>query len=164
MFRLPEKDLLDALADHEFGHAYLEEQANLRIAAQVRALRLARNWTQEQLAENSGMKQARVSKIESADFESVTLTTLRKLSEAFDVHLKVEFADVASALLDLSNLSKSRLEVSKREDSLNALSRMLENNEIFVGAASTGPVFAPPHPGASGFATFASDESFALAA
>jgi transcriptional regulator with XRE-family HTH domain len=138
MFQLPREDVVNDMHDHEFAHAYLEDQANLRIAAQVRTLRRQRGWTQEDLAQRAGIKQSRISKIEGADFESVTLTTLRKLAQAFDVHARVSFSSVASALVDFSNLSKEGLEVEGREESLSHLAA-LRSHPSFIGSAAPAP-------------------------
>lgn len=119
------KTLVAEFSDPEYAHAYLEENANMRIAAQVRALRLQRGWSQSQLADRAKMKQERISKIEMADFDSLTLKTLRRLAKAFDVHLGVSFMAVADALVDFASLSKDALECEQRDESLATLSGQL---------------------------------------
>lgn len=62
------------------------------LPAQVKALRTARRWSQDELAERSGMKQARISAIEGSAGGVLNLTTLQRLASAFDVALLVRFA------------------------------------------------------------------------
>lgn len=112
--------LFEEFTDREYAHAYLQENSNLRIAAQIRAIRMERGWTQEELAERTGMKQARISKIESADFDSLSLTTLRRMAEAFDVNLSVKFSSVIDAIADIESLSPETLQCATREEELAA--------------------------------------------
>ncbi|WP_175910596.1 helix-turn-helix domain-containing protein [Burkholderia metallica] len=110
--------LVKEFEDAEYAHAYLEENSNLRIAAQVRALRIANEWSQEDLAERASMRQTRISKIEMGDFDSLTLKTLRRLAEAFDVHLSVQFSSVEDAIRDIITLSAEKLICEDRQQSL----------------------------------------------
>lgn len=110
--------LAQEFEDAEYAHAYLEENGNMRIAAQVRALRNAKGWTQADLAVAAGMRQERISKIEMADFDSLTLRTLRRLAQAFDVNLHVAFNSVHDAVSDFVTLSPARLVCEPRVDSL----------------------------------------------
>ena len=54
------KTLVSEFEDKEYAHAYMEEFSNMAIAAQIKALREQRSWTQKQLAEFAGMKQERI--------------------------------------------------------------------------------------------------------
>ena len=111
-------ELIDILkqefTDKEYAHVYMQSQLNTRIAAQVHALRKSRGLTQEQLSLLSGLKQEQISKIENQDFDSLTMSTLRKLSVAFDVNLNIEFNSFSEAILDFINLNVSKLEVIPR--------------------------------------------------
>lgn len=55
-------------------------------------MRDSKNWNQEQLAERVGMNQNAVSRLENPFYGKATLTTLKRLAEAFDVALIVRFA------------------------------------------------------------------------
>ncbi len=122
------KELFDKLtaefANPDYAHAYMENHLITRIASQVHAIRKQRGWSQQKLAEKAGLAQEQISKIESADFDSLTLKTLRKLSRAFDAHLHVSYVPFAIAILDTSNLTKNRLEVDTREISLDGCGKM----------------------------------------
>lgn len=94
------KSLTGEFADKEYAHAYLRENACMRIAAQVRALRIRNGWSQQQLAEKCDARPDLISEIEAAEFDSCSLGTLRRLAEAFDVHLSVQFSSMADAVFD----------------------------------------------------------------
>lgn len=62
------------------------------IGFQIRAIRDRLGWNQEELAKRAGMTQNSVSRLESAGYGKPTITTLRRLADAFDVGLIVRFA------------------------------------------------------------------------
>jgi transcriptional regulator with XRE-family HTH domain len=61
------------------------------IAFQIRATRTARKWSQSDLALESAMTQNNVSRLESPDYGKHTLSSLKRLADAFDVALVVRF-------------------------------------------------------------------------
>jgi len=136
------KQLTIDFQDQEYAHAYLEENSNMRIAAQIRALRLRNGWLQEDLANAAKMRQERISKIEGADFDSLTLKTLRRLAQAFDVHLSVKFESVYDAVNDFIELSKERLVCDQRPKSLDKLQNQSRVNDSF-SSRSTGLISIP---------------------
>lgn len=105
-------------ADKDYAHSYMESHVVSRLAAQIHALRNQRGWSQEQLAALSGIAQERISKIESADFDSLTMKTLQKFSRAFDVNLHIAFEPFSLGILDVANLNREQLEVKSREEDL----------------------------------------------
>lgn len=64
------------------------------------------------------MKQERISTLENVEYDAWTIKTLRKLAEAFDVHLKVAFVPFSEGIMDAVNLRRERLEVVSREEDL----------------------------------------------
>jgi len=60
------------------------EAALVRFGQNVRAARLARGWTQEQLAHQTGLASVQISRIERGKRE-VRITTLLRLVKALDV-------------------------------------------------------------------------------
>ncbi|KKN79647.1 hypothetical protein LCGC14_0338510 [marine sediment metagenome] len=69
----------------------MDEFFNSSIATQIKTLRKQRDWTQEDLAKKANMKQARISLLENASYSSWSMSTLRRLAEAFDLTLYVTF-------------------------------------------------------------------------
>lgn len=105
-------------SDKEYAHSYMESHAVSRLAAQIYALRKQRGWSQEKLAAETGIAQETISKIESANFNSLTMKTLHKFSRAFDVNLHIAFESFSLGILDVANLNREQLEVISREDDL----------------------------------------------
>lgn len=112
------KDLVEEFGDADFAHSYMQSHAISRIAAQIYALRKQRNWSQSELSKKSGIAQERISKIESADFESITLKTLQKFARAFDIDLRVNFSSFSLGIIDIIKLDPKQLEVLERETDL----------------------------------------------
>lgn len=110
--------LAEEFSDAEYAHSYMKEHSISRLAAQIHAMRKQRGWSQEKLSETTGIAQETISKIESANFESLTTKTLRRLAEAFDVHLKITFESFSEGIQDVVNLSPEKLKVDTREKSL----------------------------------------------
>jgi len=55
------------------------------IVLRVRALREARNWSQNELARRAGIAQSIVSRLEAGKVTSLHLETLERLAKAFGV-------------------------------------------------------------------------------
>ncbi len=67
-------------------------------AAQIRAMREQRGWTQEDFAQKIGMGQARISLLENPNYENLSLKTLKRVANVFDVALVVRFAPFSRLL------------------------------------------------------------------
>lgn len=113
--------LAEEFSDKEYAHAYVEDHLNTRLAAQIKALREQRGWTQEELAQRASMRQERISALENVDYGSWTMSTLRKLARAFDVSLNVVFEPFSDTIRAVVSLSQDRLRVESREEDLQRL-------------------------------------------
>lgn len=113
--------LLDDFQDADVARVYMDSHVNFKLAAQIYQTRQARGWTQAELAERSGIAQARVSKIEAGEFESLTMATLRKFAKAFDVTVRMELQPFSHGIVDVRNLSTTTLTVPARPASLEQL-------------------------------------------
>jgi len=58
-----------------------------KLAKNINKFRKERGWTQEQLAENSGVTYTTIIKLEQGVVENPTLRTLEKLAKAFEVSI-----------------------------------------------------------------------------
>jgi DNA-binding XRE family transcriptional regulator len=80
-------------ADPEFQKVYEEEAAKSALWLQLVEARLAAGLTQKQMAERLGVSQAQVARIEKEDYDSYTLTTLRKyvaaLGEGYSLEVTI---------------------------------------------------------------------------
>ncbi len=112
------KTLKQEFLDKDYAHAYMEQFLIDRIANQIHVLRKQRGLSQEQLSDISGIAQETISKLESANFNSITMKTLYKLSKAFDVNVSVKFDSFTNAINDVVGLSVESLKVKSRFDDL----------------------------------------------
>lgn len=83
-------------ADEGYRKAAAELKPLLDLADDVLAARLARGWSQADLAERVGSKQANISRVESG-LANPTLKFLQKLAEAIDSELIVRLQPRQSA-------------------------------------------------------------------
>jgi transcriptional regulator with XRE-family HTH domain len=72
----------------EYNEAYEELKPRFEVANAVLRGRLKKGWSQEELAETVGTKQANISRIE-AGLSNPTLSLLQKIFHALDLELKV---------------------------------------------------------------------------
>ena len=95
--------------DEEYRHAYAEECLNTMIATQIKVLREQREMTQSTLASCAEMLQPRLSVMESADYSSWSVNTLKRLARAFDLALSVKFEAFSDVVLDFEEMSRDSL-------------------------------------------------------
>lgn len=98
-----------AFHDPEYRQAYAEGFSDSKIATQIKVLREQRGWTQQQLADAAGMKQSRIAALEDVNYSSWSLRTLRRLAQAFDVWLDVEFQEFGAIKAQLRHFSRKAL-------------------------------------------------------
>jgi transcriptional regulator with XRE-family HTH domain len=103
------EELREAFADPEYRHAYAASFLNTSIAAQIKALRDGREWTQEELGQHAGMRQESISRLENVNYSSWSISTLRRLAEAFDLALVVKFESFGNLLTDIIGLNREAL-------------------------------------------------------
>ncbi|HEX9424467.1 MAG TPA: XRE family transcriptional regulator [Pyrinomonadaceae bacterium] len=103
------KNWLREFQDKETRQIYAENFLNTFIATQLKVLREDREWTQQQLAEETGMKQERVSVLEDVNYESWTINTLKRFARAFDLRLSIKFESFSSLLTDHDSFSRENL-------------------------------------------------------
>lgn len=110
--------LMDDFNDADVAHVYMDSHVNYKLAAQIYQTRQARGWTQAELAERSGIAQARVSKIEAGEFDSLTMATLRKFAKAFDVTVRMELQPFGYGIVDVCHMTAATLAVPDRAASV----------------------------------------------
>jgi DNA-binding XRE family transcriptional regulator len=77
-------------ANPEYQAIYEEEAAKSALWLQLVEARLAAGLTQKQVAERLGVSQAQVARIEKEDYDSYTLTTLRRYVAALGDEFELE--------------------------------------------------------------------------
>lgn len=96
--------------EKEYRHAYAEDFLNTKIATQIRVLREQRGWTQAELAERIGTKQAGISRLENVNYSARKIETLKKIARAFDVRLNAGFETFGSLLDEAQGFNRKSLE------------------------------------------------------
>ncbi|HEY4424444.1 MAG TPA: helix-turn-helix domain-containing protein [Pyrinomonadaceae bacterium] len=103
------KNWIREFQDKETRHIYAENFLNTYIATQLKVLREDREWTQQQVAEETGMKQERISVLEDVNYESWTIKTLKRFARAFDLVLSIKFENFGTFLKDYDSFSRDNL-------------------------------------------------------
>jgi transcriptional regulator with XRE-family HTH domain len=103
------KRLWHAFQDKEYRQVYADGFSDSKIATQIKVLREQRGWTQQQLAEVAGMKQSRIAALEDVNYSSWSLRTLRRLAQAFDIWLDVEFKEFRALWSEMRDFSRESL-------------------------------------------------------
>lgn len=102
--------LKEEFKDREVRHIYCGDFLNSSIATQIKVLREERNITQSDLAKLAGMRQSRIAAIEDVNYSSWCISTLRRIAEAFDLALTVQFDSFGAKLADIVNFKRDFLE------------------------------------------------------
>lgn len=103
---------LEEFQDKEFRYAFIKETLRSRIAIQIRALRKQHGLSQKQLGELTGKHQHGISRLEDIAYGCLSVNTLLKLAEAYDVALIVEFCSFPRFTKDTEYMNETALEVS----------------------------------------------------
>lgn len=123
-----------ALADPEYRRAYADAQLDTRLAIQIRVLRKQRGWSQAELGRRSGMTQSRISALEDCNYSGWSARTLKRLAEAFDLPLEIQFSDwgivgLAPGRAALERLSYDEAVSAEREPHGNVATNALHRCE-----------------------------------
>lgn len=101
------------LKDPKRRKRFVANQIKNAFAFQVRALRKAREMSQQQLAADAGTTQALISRIERDGATNLSVKTLQKIADAFDVALVVRLEPIDRLLHWVDNLSPEAMSFPK---------------------------------------------------
>src|ERR1700687_3356065 len=110
--------LIRKLKDPRYRSAFVASQINIGIPFQVRSLLKSRGWTQEQLAERAGMLQPRISAILKPGKARLNIETLRRLAEAFDCGLSIQFVPFSELVRRSERFDPENFDVPSFEEEL----------------------------------------------
>jgi len=110
------EQLWSKMRNKEYRQTFVDAHLSTNIAAQIQTLREDRGWMQKDLAEHADMSRARISIMESPDYDKFSLSTLRRLAKTFDVALIVRFARYSELTNWVSQLSPEKLSVPSYDD------------------------------------------------
>jgi transcriptional regulator with XRE-family HTH domain len=103
--------LLAAMRDKSRRHHLAFVVTKRGLAEQIREMRLARGWTQSELARATDKVQETISQLENPNYGNYTIKTLQRLAEAFDVKLTVRFDPFSELVRWMTELSTEDLAV-----------------------------------------------------
>jgi transcriptional regulator with XRE-family HTH domain len=104
--------LLTRLHDKRYREGFVEAHIKIGIPFQIRILREQRGWTQKDLADRVGSKQAWIAQIENPNYSGFSLKTLLKIASVFDVGLIVRYVPFGDLIKWELNLSSEALKVA----------------------------------------------------
>lgn len=90
--------LSQKLRDLKYRRKYFLAETSARIAAQLISLRKRRGLNQTELADKIGTQQPAISRIERADYNNWSFSTLRTIAEVLDARIRV-FIEPAEDIL-----------------------------------------------------------------
>jgi transcriptional regulator with XRE-family HTH domain len=91
--------LLSELSDKSYRDSYVAAQIRIGLPFQVKALRIARGWSQGELAQRAQMAQPRISEIEKPGERSLNIDTLLRLASAFDCAVSITFVPYSELVM-----------------------------------------------------------------
>jgi transcriptional regulator with XRE-family HTH domain len=103
------EQIRQSLNDPEYRHQFVEEEINIGLAFQIRALRNRQQLTQDELAKLLNGKQSLVSSWENPNYGKYTLGTLKDLAKALDVALLVRFVPFSTLVDWIVNLTQESI-------------------------------------------------------
>jgi len=137
------QDFINNKDDKDYRHAYADESLNITIATQIKVLREQRDWYQKDLADHTNMKQSMISRYEDVNYSSWSLTTLKRLAEAFDVILDVRFRSFKDLVIDTCSFSRESLEVPEfNKDQFFEEKKAVADSDSILNSATPGT--SPP--------------------
>jgi transcriptional regulator with XRE-family HTH domain len=130
------RGLLASLQSREYRTIFVGERLRSSVALQIRALREQRNrMTQQELGERLGMAQTWISRLESPEYGKMTVATLLRLAEAFDVDLEVKFRPFSQTIKALTAQAPDYFAVPSFDEELSRIEKSLalEENVALYG-------------------------------
>lgn len=125
----------------EYAYAYADGFLNSRIATQIKVIREQRGWTQQHLATEAGMMQARISVLENVNYSAWSISTLRRIARALGVRLNVSFEEFGTLIPELGKFDRESLQ--RRALSKDPIFGIIEVGSG-VESAADDPAMRPP--------------------
>lgn len=108
--------LKEEFQDEDYRYAYDEEFSNSRMATQIKVIREQQGLKQVELAELADMKQSRISALEDVNYNSWSVSTLRRIARALGVRFAFGFESWGELLPEVDSFGRRALERPKFED------------------------------------------------
>jgi transcriptional regulator with XRE-family HTH domain len=109
------QQLARATDDKEYADAFVAAEVATGLPFQIRALRKAQKWSQQELAERTGQHQKTISDFENPNYGGkYAVASLLRLAAVFDVALIVRFAPMSDLVDWAATLSPDKIKVPAR--------------------------------------------------
>ena len=106
------KNYLDSkLKNKSFREAYEHYYDTLEIGLQIRALRESAGFTQKKLAENLGVSQQVIARLENGDANNPTVSTLERIAKATGHRLRFKFEPTQR---DVPRVTRTKVKVKPK--------------------------------------------------
>jgi transcriptional regulator with XRE-family HTH domain len=115
------------LNDRDYRANYIRAKLDVLVPSQLRALRLHKDLTQPILAEQAGMKQSRISAMETPGRTNFNLETLVRMAATLNVGLMVKFVPFSEMLRWENHYSQDTFDVTP-----------IDNDVEFIDPAEQG--------------------------
>jgi transcriptional regulator with XRE-family HTH domain len=126
-------------ASKEYRSAFASAQFKRLVPFQIRALRKIRRWSQEQLADSCNLTQGVISRSEDSDNGNLTVNTILKIAEGFDVAFVGRFVPFSKLDEWFINLSEDTVRVPSFEDE----DRMFRSGRLPLGRRNSRRISRP---------------------
>lgn len=104
------------LEDRDYRAAYIKAKLDVLIPSQLRALRLRQSKTQPVLADMAGMKQSRISAMETPGKVNFNVDTLVRMAATLKVGLAIEFVPFSEMLSRENEYSQDTFNATQLDD------------------------------------------------
>ncbi len=121
-------ELWAKLQDKEYRDGYVEGQFDIEVPFQIRALRQARGWTQEDLAKYSGLPESQIAEMEDPNCDPPSVQMLHKLCAAFDVGLLIQFVPFSEMVERESNFHPETFNVASFSEDQFSVANILRDS------------------------------------
>lgn len=119
---------IERLKNKAYRDAYVGSHIDQGLAYQIKALRDQRNWTQEKLAKELGLKsQSAVVRYEDPSYGKLSLSKIKQLGSVFDVAVLIKFVPYSRFLSEIENTSAKALYAKNFESELPILEEDCES-------------------------------------
>jgi transcriptional regulator with XRE-family HTH domain len=129
--------LFRKLSDPEYRKSFVGSQIRIGIPFQIRALMKDRGWTQERLAEKTGIAQPSISNLLKPGASQPNIKTLVRIAEAFDCGLAVRFVPFSELTKWSEEFDPTSFHVPEFSEDKPSR-RTAENSTAFYSYSGTG--------------------------
>jgi transcriptional regulator with XRE-family HTH domain len=124
----------------EYRSAFAKAQFKRLVPFQIRALRKQRGWSQEALAANADLTQGVVSRAEDSDYGNLTVNTILRIADGFDVVFVGKFVPYSEFVRWYDELSEMLPPIPSFEEEFRTRNSVSDLNEAEVREAALAEI------------------------